>query len=336
MLTTILVNAIRMGTIFLFGCLGEILTEKSGNLNLGIPGVMCIGTVGGAWAVSLYASPIKAEAVALGLDNPMEYVLEHVNSFVLVGFAILMTMIFAALAGMLYTFLTVTLHANQNVTGLALTTFGVGFMKFFAKRIYDQELFVGVSGSFQNLFGLKDSSNPFVRIFLSHGILVYIAIAFAIIISVFLKKTRFGLYLRAVGENPATADAVGINVSRYKYIYITVGSAIAGLGGLYYVMDRSSGTQVAEAAIDSFGWMAVALVIASMWKPLFALVVSIIFGGLSILDATLTTLSLSQQKIFAIFPYLLTVIVLIVTSVMKSRENQPPAALGQNYFREDR
>ena len=316
MIITILVNAIRMGTIFLFGCLGEIYTEKAGHLNLGIPGIMCIGATGGAVAVSMFGG--------------------KVSGFLLVFLSILFSLIFSGAAGMLYSFLTVTLLANQNVTGLTLTTFGVGFMKFFSKRVFDQKLFVEVSPAFQNLFGLKDSNNAFVKLFLSHGVLVYIAIIVAIFSAWFLKKSRAGLYLRSIGENPATADAVGINVSLYKYIYMTFGSAIAGIGGLYYIMDRSSGTQVAEAPIDSFGWMAVALVIASMWKPLFAVIGSIIFGGLSILDATITTLSLSQQKIFAIFPYLLTVIVLVMTSVLNSKESQPPAHLGMPYFREDR
>lgn len=319
MITTILVNAIRMGTIFLFGCLGEILTEKAGNLNLGIPGIMCIGATGGGVAVSFYAGHA-----------------ENVNSVVLVLLCILFTMLFAGLAGLLYSFLTVSLNANQNVTGLTLTTFGVGFMKFFSKRIYDQKLYVSVSYCFKDLFGMADNSNPFAQIFLSHGILVYLSVAAAIAISFFLKKTKYGLYLRAVGESPATADATGISVTKYKYFFITLGSAIAGLGGLYYIMDRSSGTQFAEAAIDSFGWLSVALVIASVWKPLFAIFGAFIFGGLSIMDAQLTTLSLSQQKLFAILPFLITVLVLIVSSMMKLKDNQPPASLGLPYFREDR
>ena len=319
MLTTIIVNAIRMGTIFLFGCIGEILTEKAGNLNLGIPGIMCIGATGGGLAVSLYAGH-TAEP----------------NSAVLVILSILFTMIFAGLAGLLYSFLTVSLNANQNVTGLTMTTFGVGFMKFFSKRIYDQKLFVSVSYCFKNLLGMDGKKDAFSQIFLSHGVLVYLAIILAILVALFLNKTKYGLYLRAVGESPATADADGINVKKYKYAFITLGSAIAGLGGLYYIMDRSAGTQFAEAAIDSFGWLAVALVIASVWKPLFAIVGSFIFGGLSIMDAQLTTLSLAQQKLFAIVPFLITVIVLIVVSMLKLKDNQPPASLGLPYFREDR
>ena len=316
MFTSILVNAIRMGTIFLFGCVGEIFTEKAGHLNLGIPGIMCIGATGGAVAISLFGT--------------------SVSSPLLVFLSILFAMLFSALAGMLYSFLTISLQANQNVTGLTLTTFGVGFMKFFSKRIFDQKLFVSLSPAFKNLFGIKSDANAFAQIFLSHGILVYIAIILAVVSSFFLNKTRSGLYMRSIGENPGTADAVGINVTLYKYVFITFGSAVAGLGGLYYIMDRSSGTQIAEAAIDSFGWMSVALVIASMWKPLLAALGSIVFGGLSIFDAMSKTLDLSQKKIFAIFPYLLTVLVLIMTSVIKNKNNQPPAHLGMPYFREDR
>lgn len=318
MVVSIIVNAIRMGTIFLYGCLGEILMEKAGHLNLGIPGIMCIGAAGGGFGVYLCC------------NHP------NMPGFIVVLLAILFSLVFSALSGLIYAFLTVTMKANQNVTGLALTTFGVGFMKFFAKRIYDQEKFVELSNKFINLFGLAKNKNPFIQIFLSHGILVYLSIILAILATYVLKRTKTGLYLRSIGENPATADAAGINVSAYKYAFILIGSAIAGLGGLYYVMDKTGGTTFAEAAIDGFGWMAVALVIASMWKPLLAIAGSIVFGGLSILDAQLTTLSLSQQKLFAIVPYLITIIILVVTSIMKNKNAQAPAALGLNYYREDR
>ena len=316
---SILVNAIRMGVIFLYGCLGEILIEKTGHLNLGIPGTMCIGAAGGGFGVYICTK----------MENP--------SGFAVVGLAILFSMIFSALAGLIYAFLTVSLKANQNVTGLTLTTFGVGFMRFFAKLIYDQEKFCQLSKYFKYMFGYDDkSTNWAVRLFLTHGVLVYLSIVLTIIAAIFLKKTKTGLYLRSIGENPATADAAGINVTAYKYIFILIGSAVAGLGGLYYVMDKSGATTFAEAAIDSFGWMAVALVIASMWKPTIALAGSFIFGGLSILDAQITTMSMAQQKLFALIPYVLTVLVLILTSIMKNKNAQPPTALGLTYFREDR
>ena len=318
---TILVDAISMGTIFLFGCVGETLTEKAGNLNLGIPGIMCIGALGGSYGVMLYSGSVSDPA--------------NMNGFLLVLISIVFSMIFAGAAGAIYALLTVTMKANQNVTGLAMTTFGVGFMKFFAKRI-DMTNFVVASRYFKNLFPFSDKFGSVGRIFFSHGILVYLAIIIAILSSIMLGKTRVGLHLRAVGENPATADAAGIDVAKYKYGFIILGSAIAGLGGLYYVMDKTNGTTLAEAAIDSFGWLAVALVIATMWKPVLAIFGSIIFGGLSILAMEIPTLSFSQIKIFDMFPYIITVVVLILTSIFGSKESQPPASLGVNYYREDR
>ena len=321
MLTTILVDAISMGTIFLFGCVGEILTEKAGNLNLGIPGIMCIGALGGSYGVMLYSGSVSDTANMSGL--------------LLVMISMFFAMVFAGSAGLIYAFLTVSLRANQNVTGLALTTFGVGFMKFFAKRI-DMTHFVDASLYFKNLFPFSSKLGWFGEIFLSHGILVYVAIVVAILATILLTKTRTGLHLRAVGENPATADAAGIGISKYKYTFIILGSAIAGLGGLYYVMDKTNGTTLAEAAVDSFGWLSVALVIATMWKPIVAIFGSILFGGLSILAMDLKTLSFYQLKIFDMFPYIITVVVLILTSIVGKKENQPPASLGLSYFREER
>lgn len=321
-MTTILIDAISMGTIFLFGCVGEILTEKAGNLNLGIPGIMCIGALGGSLGVKIY------------MDSAAD--ISEMSGFVLILIAVLFAMIFAGGGGLIYAFLTVTLKANQNVTGLALTTFGVGFMKFFAKRIHDPEKFKVASDFFKHIFPWSHKLGWFGDVFLSHGILVYLAIAIAVFAAILLGKTKTGLHLRAVGENPATADAAGINISKYKYGFILLGSAIAGLGGLYYVMDKTNGSTLAEAAIDSFGWMAVALVIATMWKPVVAIFGSIVFGGLSTLAVNLQGLSLSQLKIFDMFPYIITVVVLIFTSIFGKKEIQPPASLGQSYFREER
>lgn len=321
-MTAILIDAISMGTIFLFGCVGEILTEKAGNLNLGIPGTMCIGALGGSFGVKIY------------MDHVSD--ITNMNGFWLIFVAVLFAMIFAGCAGLIYAFLTVSLKANQNVTGLAMTTFGVGFMKFFAKRIHDPDTFKVASDYFKHLFPSSDKLGWFGKLFLSHGILVYLAIAIAILAALLLGKTKTGLHLRAVGENPATADAVGINISRYKYGFIVLGSAIAGLGGLYYVMDKSNGSILAEAAIDSFGWLSVALVIATMWKPVVAIFGSIIFGGLSTLAVNLPGLSFSQLKVFDMFPYIITVIVLILTSIFGKKEIQPPASLGLSYFREER
>ena len=163
----------------------------------------------------------------------------------------------------------------------------------------------------------------------------------AIVTSLYLKKTRSGLNLRAVGENPATADAAGINVTRYKYVSTCVGSMIAGLGGLYYVMDYANGIWSNNAFGDR-GWLAIALVIFTVWKPNFAIIGSIIFGGLYIVHNYLNQffpfipVDMSTQELIKMAPYVITVLVLIVNSMRRKRESQPPEALGLSYFREDR
>jgi len=319
-LVGILQDAIAMGTVYLFGCIGEIITEKAGNLNLGIPGIMCCGTLGGGFGIWLCSN--KCTDIAAS------------PAWVYILVSILFSMLFAAAAGLIYAFFTVTLKANQSVVGLVLTTFGVGVFRFYSKRIYDASMFSNVHYYFKNLFGYT-GDNPLGQIFLSHGILVYLAIIVAVIAAFFINKTKIGLNLRAVGENPATADAVGLNVSAYKYVFILIGSAIAGIGGLFYVMDKSMGSVFMEADIEAFGWMAVALVIATMWKPLVAILGSIVFGICYVLPAYLP-LSRNMNKIFAMAPYVITVVVLIIIRLLNKKDNQPPASLGLSYFREDR
>ncbi len=319
MLVPFLVAAISMGVVYLYGSIGETIIEKGGNLNLGIPGIMCLGALGGVLGVNWY--------IAL-------FTVENIVPIFLILFSITFSFLFAALGGLIYAILTVTFQANQNVTGLALTTFGVGCMKFIGSNI-DQSNLTLASRSISKLFSNYDKLGWFGEIFLSHGILVYIAFALAILISIFLNKSRKGLFLRSIGESPQTADAQGINVTLYKYLAILIGSGIAGIGGLYYVMDRSGGTTFVEAAIEAFGWMAVALVIFSMWKPTIGIFGSILFGGLYILPSFINVSNV-QIKLFDILPYVVTVIVLIVTSVLNNKNSQPPQSLGVNYFREER
>lgn len=310
-----------MAITYLFGSTGETVIEKGGNLNLGIPGIMCLGALGGVIGVNTYISI---------------FTVNNIMAWLLIIFALIFAFIFAAFGGLIYAVLTVTLQANQNVTGLALTTFGVGLMKFIGANI-NQENLTLASRSISKLFKpeLYQKLGWFGEIFLSHGVLVYLAIIIAILTTLFLNKTRKGLFLRSIGESPQTADAQGINVTLYKYFAILVGSGIAGLGGLYYVMDRSGGTTFVEASIEAFGWMAVALVIFSMWKPGIGIIGSLLFGGLYILPSFLK-ISNVQIKIFDMVPYIVTIIVLIITSVVNSKNSQPPASLGVNYYREER
>ncbi len=316
-LINLITSAVAMGTVFLYGCVGETLIEKGGNLNLGIPGVMCLGALGGGVGVTLYYM-----------------IFENEIWFFLILFSLVFTMIFAMLGGLIYAFLTVTLKANQNVTGLVLTTFGVGVMKFFGKN-FNLITFSQSSAIFKKFFVGYEALGDFGKVFLSHGFYVYLAIVLAVLVSIFLNKTKTGLFLRSVGESPQTADSQGINVDKYKYSAILVGCAIAGLGGTYYVFDRFGGQGFSDAAIDAFGWLAVALVIFSTWRPGIGILGSILFGGLYVLPYCIE-ISKSQIKLFAMLPYIITVLVLILTSMLDAKNSQPPNSLGINYFREER
>lgn len=319
MTVDLFVKAIATGATLLYGCTGETIMEKSGHLNLGVPGIMCMGAFGGCWGVSIYMS-------AIGSAQPV--------AALLVLTALLFSALVSLAGGLIYAFLTVTLKSNQNVTGLALTTFGVGFMKFFGKRI-DEEILIRGHKGFKNFFPFADKLGWFGEIFCSHGVMVYLAVVLALCAWFFLFKTKKGLHLRAVGENPATADAVGINVEKYKYFSIIIGCIIAGFGGLYYVMDKTNGTTFVEAPIESFGWLAVALVIFTLWRPNLAVLGAVVFGALSV-AANVFNVPLKLIKLFDVVPYVVTVIVLIITSMLNSKENQPPASLGLPYFREER
>ena len=321
-------RAVTQGVPLMLGSTGETLTQKSGNLNLGLPGVMYVGAICGVIGSFMYETSTPAESI---------------NGFLAVTIPLLSCLAGSLLMGLLYCFLTVTLRANQNVTGLAMTTFGVGFGNFFGGsliKLTDSEVpsiaLSATSSYFKASLPFAHKLGWFGEIFLSYGMLAYIAIVIAIVCSYFLKRTRPGLNLRAVGENPATADAAGINVTRYKYKATCIGCMIAGLGGLYYVMDYSSGIWSNDAFGDR-GWLAIALVIFTMWRPAVSIPASILFGGLYILYIFIPTgTNLAVKELYKMFPYLVTIIVLIIVSLKKSRENQPPEHLGLSYFREER
>lgn len=318
----LIVGAISLGTVFLLGCVGEIITEKSGHLNLGIPGIMCMGAAGGCWGVSLYMN-------SLASTNDASWAM-------LILLSVLFAGVFGAIGGLIYAFLTVSLRANQNVTGLALTIFGTGFTQFFMQSYVDRTHFATASRKISaSILGNADWG-WFGDIFLSHGFLVYFAIAIAVCAAIVLRRSRVGLNLRAVGENPATADAVGINVTAYKYGAIIIGSAIAGLGGMFYIMDYIGGSWENASTIESLGWLSIALVIFTLWKPDLSILGSFIFGALYIAASVATGISFSQMKLLKLLPYVITVVVLIFTSIIGKKETQPPASLGVNYFREDR
>ena len=329
MIVSFIYRAILLSVPMLFGAVGEIVTEKSGHLNLGIPGIMYVGGIGGVIGAFLY-------------ENSCGNNIENMNGALAVIIPLACAIVASTLMGLIYSFMTVTLRVNQNVTGLALTTFGIGLGNFFGgslTKLVESEIpsiaLTKTSGFFRTTLPFADSLGWFGEIFLSHDFLTYTAIVIAIIVAYVLNKTRTGLNLRAVGENPATADAAGINVTKYKYVATCIGSAIAGLGGLQYVMGYASGVWSNNAFGDR-GWMAIALVIFALWRPSLAILGAFLFGALCNLNNYLTGLGTATQELFKMLPYVVTILVLIITSMRKKREHQPPESLGLAYFREER
>ena len=323
-------RAIVQGIPLLFGSTGEIVTEKSGNLNLGIPGVMYVGAICGVIGSFLYEHSVP-DASAM-------------NGTLAILIPMACCMLGSLLMGILYCFLTVTLRANQNVTGLAMTTFGVGFGNFFGGsliKLVDSDVpsitLTATSGFFSKTLPFAGKLGWFGKLFLSYGFLAYLAVLIALVASYILHHTRVGLQLRAVGENPSTADAAGINVAKYKYIATCVGCMIAGFGGLYYVMDYACGVWSNDAFGDR-GWLAIALVIFTIWRPNISILASFLFGGLYILYLYIPTGMdhMEFQELYKMIPYVVTLVVLVVTSIRSKRESQPPASLGLAYFREER
>ena len=317
--------AVVFGTVIMFGCIGEIMSEKAGNLNLGVPEIMYIGAIASLASVFMYeshvAEPNKALCVIIAL----------VSCFAA-----------SALAGLIYSFLTITLRANQNVTGLTLTIFGSGIANFFGGSLNKMAGGVGqisvaaTSETFRARIPGLSSLGAFGQIFFSYGFMVYVAIILAILVNYFLKRTRKGLNLRAVGENPATADAAGVNVTKYKYFATVIGAGISGLGGVYYVMDYIKGTWANDGTIEKLGWLAVALVIFATWKSVNAIWGAYLFGILYWAYFYIPNLTRASQELFKMIPYVVTIVVLLFVSLRKKKENQAPAHLGLSYFREER
>lgn len=328
MIATLIQRAVVQGIPLLFGSTGEIMTEKSGNLNLGIPGIMYVGGISGVIGAFLYEN---------SLATPQD-----ANGFLAISIPLLCSILGSLIMGLIYCFLTVTLRANQNVTGLAMTTFGVGFGNFFGGsliKLVDSDVpsitLTTTSNYFRTTLPFAESTGWFGKIFLSYGFLAYAAIIIALGCSFFLNRTRGGLHLRAVGENPATADAAGISVEKSKYLATCIGSVIAGFGGLYYVMDYANGVWSNDGFGDR-GWLAIALVIFAIWKPKSGILGSILFGGLYIIYLFIPGLALRTQELFKMLPYVVTIVVLIIVSIRNKKENQGPQSLGLSYFREER
>lgn len=315
-ISNFLYAAILAGVPLLFGTLGEILTEKAGNINLGVEGMMYMGAVFGFMG-------------AYYLDSAIA------------------TLLFAFLGGLggalVYAFLTVTLKANQNVAGLTLTIFGTGLANLLGTNM--------INGSDSGAAMVSDAMKAFFRpmdmgaltaipylgkLLFNHSLFTYLGIVLAIAAGWYLNHTAQGLNLRAVGENPAAADAAGVNVSAYKYVHILLGGGICGLGGAYIALVTCGGNWTYNC-VGGLGWIAVALVIFAAWSPYKALLGSLVFGALSVLKIYIPTSVINiPSAFFSMLPFLVTCVILVISSIRMRRENQQPHACGVNYFREER
>lgn len=308
--------AIKAGTPLLYGTTGEIITERAGNLNLGVEGMMYMGAFTGFY-VGLHTGNLPLALLAA----------------------------FAAgmLGALLYAFLTVTMKANQNVTGLTLTIFGTGFANFFGEIMISQTPGGQPKLPEPLLAVLAEHKIPLLgdipyigKLLFSHNLLVYLAIAAALLCGFYIRRTRAGLSMRSVGENPAAADAAGINVTLVKYVNILLGGGICGMGGVYISLINGGGVWN-NGCIGGRGWIAVALVIFASWSPVKAILGSLVFGAFSVLQLYIPKSILPIPNAFYVMlPFLITAVVLIVTSMRRSKKRAQPAGCGVNYFREER
>lgn len=320
-------QAIRFAAFIMLASLGELLIEKVGSLNLGTPGTMCVGAAAGFIPVFYYCN---------NTENP--------NVAIIILLALGVAFLAAMLMGAVFSFFTVTLRINQNVVGLVMTMFGCGLAEFLSIYFIKSE-----SGNVRcdEAFQVFTAKIPFLSnklgvvsdIFFGYGFMVYVTIALVVGMMFFLYRTRIGLNLRAVGENPGTADAAGINVTRYKYLATCIGSGLVGMAGIFCVMQFKSGAwSTADiTSIEAFGWLAVALVIFALWKPINLLWGAAAFGVCYWAYLYLPQLGIVlSTDIVQMLPYIITILVLIVVNLRKNRENQGPASLGVPYFREER
>lgn len=304
-----LATCIVAGTPLLLAIIGEIITERSGSLNLGVEGMMLLGAIAGF-------------ATALNTQNPYAALLG------------------AAMAGaggaLIYAILTVTLRANQTVTGLTLTIFGTGVASFVGQPMLGSTIPSAVSAFFAKRAAGFLADIPFVGpVLFRQDLFVYFGYVICIFSAIYLYKTRTGLNLIAVGENTAAADASGINVNLYKYVHILIGGALCGLGGAYLSVVRIPIWQVDVVA--GRGWIAVALVIFASWNPLKAFFAAMLFGGLSILGLRLQAMGFTfSQYLVDMIPYLATIIIVILSTRRSAKGNLGPANMSRPYFREDR
>lgn len=303
--------AVLAGVPLMYGTLGEIVTEKAGNLNLGVEGLMYMGAIFGFMAGFYTQSAALALLAAFGAG---------------------------LLGSLIYAVLTVSFKANQNVTGLTLTIFGTGVANLLGSNYTASgALSENVMSVFKalNIPGLSDI--PYVgKLLLNYNPFVYFGVVLCICMGLYINRTSQGRSLRAVGENPAAADAMGVNVTLYKYVHILLGGGICALGGAYVIIVTCNGLWTYNC-INGLGWIAVALVIFAGWSAYRVVLGSLVFGALSVLRLyTPASVANVPQAIFMMLPFIATAIVLVVTSIRPSNKHQQPRSCGLNYYREDR
>ncbi|MCI5739899.1 MAG: ABC transporter permease [Ruminococcus sp.] len=325
-LTLFLFNIVIYNIPLLYGTVGEIIIEKSGSLNLGVEGIMAVGAIFG------YLIGCSANSLTVG---------------------ILASFICAGLFGIIFAVLTVTMQANQNVTGLTMTTFGVGLFFFIGKGLSASwpvmTQYANINNGFKNPIEIPLLSKIPVlgKALFSHNILVYLGIFIAIAVWFYLNKTKAGLRLRAIGENPAAADSLGINITLYKYVHIILGSGIMGIGGYYMGLNLGGSFEGSNCWINGYGWIAVALVIFANWNTLAAILGTLVFGFFNTLQIYSGSLAYAFPKalgfldkipsqLYQALPFIITALVLIFSSVRKNNKSAQPASLGLNYYREER
>lgn len=312
-LASVLAVTIRAGTSLLYATLGEIFTERSGILNLGVEGVMIMGAV-------------------------MSFATAYHSGNVWVG--VLTAMIIGGALALIHAFLTISLQADQVVSGLVLTIFGTGMANFLGQKLGPEGApLVGLVGPKflrQPIPGLVDLPLVGPALF-NQDVLVYIIYLVIPLAWFFLYKTRPGLHLRSVGENPYTADAMGINVLGVRYLYTIVGGMLIGLGGAHLSLSYTPGWT--EGLTAGRGWIAVALVIFAAWDPIRAVLGAILFGGINAVQFRLQAAGTTIPASFlGMMPYVFTIVVLVIITWWESfsRRIGAPAALGNPFIREER
>lgn len=304
--SAILISGIIAGTPLLFAALGEVLAERSGVMNLGVEGMMLVGAVTG-FAVDVYTKNL--------------------------GLAVLAAILAGGLMALIHAFLTISLKANQVVSGLALTIFGTGLSAYLGKPL------VGIPAptTFKAAAIPALSQIPGLGpVFFTRDLLVYLSFVLVALTWFILYRTKTGLILRAVGENPGAVDAAGISVYRVRYGAVLIGGMLAGVAGAY--LSLAYAPSWLENMTAGRGWIAVSLVIFAMWNPVRALIGAYIFGIIDALQFHMQTLGVMIPAVFLnMLPYIFTIIILIVmTRETKNRRVATPEVLGLPYSREER